>query len=320
MRKAFIGLSTPIGFDYRNQASRTCSDTGSSPNPILDSPFGLMLLFDELVFLTRSLCPENMRSLPFVTFLDEQKLLPDITEEQIESVCKTAWKNEFSGSYQKISFEDMLENAGVTLDSNKGIDNHSHGLKIGSILQKQANASADNFAIDLLICSKINDPNIELIANSRIQPSFEASQQVSYGQLRLTELLVIENIPNYLTQKGPYHPVIDQVRENQYLRDFRKWVSETKQVTSAAEIKELKQNVEHALQEAQDKVFLKYLDQNRHYQSVGKALIGDLFGLVFPFTGTVSALAEAGIDVTATKQHWQGFLIGSRNLIRKSLR
>jgi hypothetical protein len=33
-----------------------------SPNPILDSPFGLMLLYDELWFLTKDLCPTNLRN------------------------------------------------------------------------------------------------------------------------------------------------------------------------------------------------------------------------------------------------------------------
>ena len=75
-RIAFIGLSTPLFYDYRNPASKAISDLGSSPNPILDSPFGLFLLFDEIWFLCRSLCPQNMRDLPYVKFLDESGKLP----------------------------------------------------------------------------------------------------------------------------------------------------------------------------------------------------------------------------------------------------
>lgn len=92
MRRAYIGLSTPIGYDYKNQATKTKADTYSSPNPILDSPFGLLLLFDELVFLTRSLCPENMRRLPYVSFLDETNLAIVSTEE-IETAIERAKKS-----------------------------------------------------------------------------------------------------------------------------------------------------------------------------------------------------------------------------------
>src|SRR5262249_35429776 len=36
----------------------------------------LLMLFDEIWFLSRSLCPQNMRDLPYVRFMDESGLLP----------------------------------------------------------------------------------------------------------------------------------------------------------------------------------------------------------------------------------------------------
>ncbi|MES2674102.1 MAG: hypothetical protein V4660_07670 [Pseudomonadota bacterium] len=317
MRKAFIGLSTPIGFDYANQASKTLADSYSSPNPILDSPFGLMLLFDELVFLTRSLCPENMRGLPFVSFLDEQGRLPDLTEEEISSALYYGGNYESIHCVQKIPFREAIEKAGATEEMN--IDNHSHGLNIGAIRQ-QANASLTNFAIDMLVCSKLVEKNIEIIANSRIQPIYEKNLLAS-EMMQLTELLVLDNIPNYLTPKGPYHPVIDEIRDNKFLVDFRRWILQTNSLTSKKEVFEMKKEVEHALQFAQDEVFLKYLDPKRHFTSVGKAMLGDAIGVAFPLTGTVTALAEAGIDLARNKnQRWQGFLVGARHEIRKSLK
>lgn len=63
-RIGYIGLSSPIAFDYSNQASRTSNDTTtySSPNPIYMGGLGMLLLYDELWFLCESLCPENMRN------------------------------------------------------------------------------------------------------------------------------------------------------------------------------------------------------------------------------------------------------------------
>ena len=77
-RIGYVGLSTPSFYDYRTRASRAPSDRGSSPNPIVEGAFGAMLLYDELWFLCRSLCPENMRSLPYVKFLDERNQVPKI--------------------------------------------------------------------------------------------------------------------------------------------------------------------------------------------------------------------------------------------------
>lgn len=316
MRKAFIGMSTPIGFDYRNQASKAPADKSSSPNPVLDAPFGLMLLFDELVFFTRSLCPDNMRDLPYVSFLDEQGKIPDVTEEEINVIWKAAWDAPYKQASKSISFQDSLENAGVT--HGMGIDNHSHDLSVGPI-KGQANASLPNLVIDTYIIAKLNDPSIELISNSRLQPYIECQKNVS-GQSRLTELLVLDNIPNYLTPQGPYHPVIDEVRNNIHISEFRKWVVKQQGLASPAEVKEVKDEVENVLRLAQEDIFLKHLDPTRHFRSVGKAMLGDAIGTIFPLAGAISALIETGVDVVSPQaQRWQGFVVGARHAAHSAL-
>jgi len=75
-RIAYVGLSTPVFYDYKYPAPQSKADTRSSPNPILDSPYRLLLLYDEIWFLTRSLCPNNMRTLSYVKFLDEENEVP----------------------------------------------------------------------------------------------------------------------------------------------------------------------------------------------------------------------------------------------------
>ena len=49
-RIAYIGLSYPLLYDYKNQAEMTENDVTDSPNPIIESPLGLMILYDELWF------------------------------------------------------------------------------------------------------------------------------------------------------------------------------------------------------------------------------------------------------------------------------
>ncbi|PQO93336.1 hypothetical protein C5614_23960 [Massilia phosphatilytica] len=314
MRKAFIGLSTPIGFDYQNMATMTSADTTDSPNPILDSPFGLLLLYDELVFLSRSLCPENMRHLPYVSFLDDDERLASVSKEEMEAAWRSASMLPY-GDAADVDFSEVIANAG--LRDGMGVDNHSHALRIGPA-NLMANADAENMAIDALMCSRLGDPDLELVTNSRLQPWLQRKEAVEFQAL-LAQMLVIENIPNYLTPQGPYHPVIDEVRANKYLADFRKWISQQSGVASAAEVKEHKEEVEHALRDAQENLFLKHLDAKRHYQSVGKAMLGDAVGLLFPLTGTVTAVAETGANLWKPDAlRWQGFVVGARRSTRQA--
>ncbi|MGI2112000.1 hypothetical protein ACRN9G_00160 [Shewanella frigidimarina] len=313
MRKAFIGLSTPVGFDYLNSATKTTADQKSSPNPILDSPFGLMLLFDKIIFLSKSLCPENMRNLSFVECLDEQGTLPLVTKDEIDLTISAMGNNKALKILPGLSFQDSVFDAGVF--DGMGVDNHTHSLKIGNY-QGFANSDANNLAIDLLYLSKLNDSSIELITNSRLRLAQNATPE-QWTSSKLTELLVIENISNYLTPSGPYHPIIDEVRENKYLNDFRKWAFAQNGSASLLEVKEMKAQVEHALQEAQEELFLKHLDPKRHFKTVGEAMIGDLAGLIYPVAGTTKALCEVGKEIIKPSiNKWQGFVVGAKRELR----
>ncbi len=317
MRRAYIGLSTPIGYDYRNSAPKAKADTFSSPNPILDSPFGLLLLFDELLFLTRSLCPANMRGLPYVRFLDEERRLPKLTAAEVEQAAARGWSGDFAESLEMRPFREAIDSQGPLDEMN--VDNHTHGLEIGPI-QRQANADASSLAIDMLVCARLADPTVELIANSRFQPQIETH---FYGanHAHLAEILAIEGIPNYLTPQGPYHPIVDEVRQNKYLSDFRHWISSQPKNVSRTEAKEMKTEVERALMDAQEQAFLRHLDPRRHFESVGKAMVGDALGLLFPLTGTVSAIMESTVGAAHDKsQYWQGFLVGAHRSTRQHSR
>ncbi|CAM0555818.1 hypothetical protein EHLJMEHL_04974 [Vreelandella titanicae] len=118
---------------------------------------------------------------------------------------------------------------------------------------------------------------------------------------------------------GPYHPVIDEVRENDYLIDFRRWVSSQNGSASISEVTEMKKQVEYALQEAQDELFLKHLDHKRHFKTVGEAMLGDLAGLVYPLAGTTKAVFDTGKElVKPTNQKWQGFIVGAKREFSRS--
>lgn len=68
IRTAFIGLSGPIAYDYKNVGDKIHPVETSAPNPILEDSLGLMAFYDEIHFLAPQLCPRNMRDLPYVRF------------------------------------------------------------------------------------------------------------------------------------------------------------------------------------------------------------------------------------------------------------
>src|SRR5258706_10403469 len=103
-----------------------------------------MLLFDEIVFVTRSLCPENMRDCSFVRFLDEEGLAPSPERKDwsgVREVLKTdpRWAQiaERAEGTPRPRFTPTIRDLGVYWDG--AVDNHTHGLRVGT-LQTTGNA------------------------------------------------------------------------------------------------------------------------------------------------------------------------------------
>lgn len=63
-RTAYIGIAYPLLYDYRHQAKKSFNDMWDSPNPIIESPLGLMIFYDEILFLCRSICWQYISVLP----------------------------------------------------------------------------------------------------------------------------------------------------------------------------------------------------------------------------------------------------------------
>ncbi|ENU93383.1 hypothetical protein F971_01431 [Acinetobacter vivianii] len=321
LRKALIGTSTPIGYDYQTKATKANSDLNSSPNPILDSPFGLLLFYDEIWFLCRSLCPENMRCLPYVHFVDEEIGVPasigELGWRELDILAKSEeWKDIINNrrarvTSQKNPFSDGFKNYGVTWKA--AIDNHTHGLQIGGITA-YGNPTEDRLLFDLVLTKALKLYDLELITNTYTHPMLSKEENVSSHEL--SEFLIVQDIPNYLSRMGPYHPVVEEARENEYLKYFRKWVSSTGKTTSIAELREVKEAVEASIREVQDKLFLQYLDPNSFYKSLGKSVVGDAIGLLAPGSSTVTSVFEhLGGRKEKNEIRWQGFLVSMRGKV-----
>jgi hypothetical protein len=51
---AYIALSGPIFYDYKNMLK------WPYPNPVLEAPLDLMILYDEIIFIDEIVCPKSM--------------------------------------------------------------------------------------------------------------------------------------------------------------------------------------------------------------------------------------------------------------------
>ncbi len=323
MRVAYLGLSSPVFYDYSVKATRTASDDASSPNPILESPFGLMLLFDEIWFLCRSLCPENMRHLPYVRFLDETNLLPNLNHKNysaLDDMQEQILRSKGIKVREKtVSYDFVRKNMGIYWDA--AADTHTHALIIAG-KSFMARAAVENLFFDMEIVHHLSittKKEIELITNSFSERLLEIPKNPIL-KTTLAEVLTIDYVPNYLTPLGPYHPSIEEVRENSYLKDFRKWVVAQKSPTKRKEILEMKRDVEYTIQDAEDRLFIKQFEPKGYSSSIGKTILGAIVDILVPYVSTIASISQDGIDFWRNRERrWQAFLV-STNRIKSKFR
>lgn len=119
----------------RGMAPAGAADPGSSPNPIYDSPPALALLYDEIWFLCKSLCPASMRDLPFVHYVLEENgtLVQDFSYNEdadfefLSQIDSYVNRREFFDNYNPNIFS---LGAKWWRTKEPAIDNHSHRLNL----------------------------------------------------------------------------------------------------------------------------------------------------------------------------------------------
>src|SRR2546421_3140587 len=92
MKRALIGLSTPLGYDYRNPIQPRTDSQPDIPNPVLENTTGLLLCYDELWFPHRDFCPLDMHDLPYVKFIADDPTLLErakVAQEQFREIAET---------------------------------------------------------------------------------------------------------------------------------------------------------------------------------------------------------------------------------------
>lgn len=315
-RTAYIGISYPLLYDYGHQADKSPNDLSDSPNPIIESPLGLMIFYDEILFLCKSVCPGNMRNLPYVKFVDE--LYPEFYFRGIlDHTKETELSIQINSS---LTYWDILGR--LNLKDWQGLDTHTHALKLGG-LTISASSNEYSFLFDLYVFQALQnlyDSNIELIANSRYTlETFNGG-----AKAEMIERIIIPDIPNYISTAGPYHSCIEELRENQYIKDFRTWIIKKHNNVQRSEIEEVCVAVQKNIEEVKEKTFKRYLENNSSFsvfKSTGSTILKTAAGILYSpisvidaFAGCISAREEA---LAAKSVRWQGFVMHSKNIVKK---
>ncbi len=311
-RIAYIGLSYPLFYDYENQAKSADNDLISSPNPIIESPLGLMILYDELWFLCESLCPNNMRNLPYVKFVDKE-----IVGLNFEGVDKfideniVAYKD--TGEFYSDIWHEKREEIKFGM-----LDMHTHSLNICGINTNANCGLKQDLLFDAYVVQMLQfkvDKSIELVTNSMLNL---ADGKIANKESELVEKIIIPNVPNYLSEEGPYHEAIEELRNDSFLVDFRKWIIEEREQIKIKECNEIKNEVNNAIQQKKEELFNKYINYNiyQYNESVAKTLIGTAIapiGMCFALSDHLNETTKL-LEVSSTR--WQGFVNNAQYLAR----
>ncbi|MGX5666600.1 hypothetical protein ACWKW9_11570 [Rhizobium daejeonense] len=324
MKRAFVGFSTCIGYDYRNQAKRTKSDTQSSPNPVLYGATALMLLYDEIWFACESLCPQSMRKLPYVRFLGES-MLGDDQGSAIEQESRLLAKaiDEAVELYSSESYIDIRDTLPKRFTTG-AVDNHTHGLNALG-LQLQANSGTIQLAIDLVILANLKLSDLEIVLNPQTSKAIwtpfgatdTTSDGINFSNIELSERLInVNSTYDYTAVKGPYHPIIDEMRADPLLKDFRRWLSGNTSRLDNQEIRDIEREINQKITDLTDAGIRKYVAKTSLVHAPAQMLRSAALSIMPPANGFAKAIEIMKANKKADALRWLAFIALSRNQLQ----
>ena len=313
-RTAFVGLSGPLAYDYRTVGKRR------GPNPILEGALGILLYYDEIVFVARGLCPANMRKLDYVHFLSDRD---DFAESMagVRNVAEIGVSTLYRPS-SGVPDPMILFRAAMAEVTGKpramGKAEAQFAADYHATVRAGRGLELSGRSVDL----RTVIADWEIISAFRLEhcdPVFNSASSVLYEQMRgrtqpirawsIADKAVVPRIPDYLGRSGPYHPCIEELRQSEFLRAFRDRADEFVAAEPSRAVEEICEEMEAKVKEYERDVFVQYLSRRNRYVSLAKAGIMGAAGLCVPGLGTLSTLAEEYLKTRRTKRMgWAGFL------------
>jgi len=314
-RKAYIGLSSPTAYFYNPHSYR--QKESWDWNPILESPQGLITLFDELWFLNRQLCPITLRKEPFVKFIDEDsdyiQLISSLNSTFSSSGIDGLIQNtpiienyiDKNNQYQNEQFNHYSEVIkhvyGKRPGNNAPIDNHSHGMNICGSYHSGNSMSIDLIAYDIAFLSNAGIANIELITNRFNSNAFKTTP-VSIKQIQISQGITLKRIPVLQTPKGPIIDRIESIRENKFLIDFRDKIST---LENPDDFTELVIKVEQEFKNYRNNILINKQSSCKLGTSIANNALSFVVGTIIPGASEIKSLKS---DNESRKFNWTGFI------------
>jgi hypothetical protein len=322
MRRAYVGLSAPLAYDYANPI-RERSDTASDiPNPLLENVSGLLLCYDEIWFPTKALCPRDMHQLDYVKFVDEHE---DLRAKAVEAVEQFRQLDPDDWGITTAPGDSYTSSIQAVLDAvpfDMRLDNHSRGTEFFS----SGNAADPYLFMQDAGIARSLDLGLELTVNSRLSATaaslteLGALARIDLARLDVAQDLTLLNTVDYLGPRGAYHESIEELRAHDRLREFRQYLeaADIDDRTTADLVREANLQADRYAEQIGE----RYLRGRGKLYTMAKALVGPVANLVGPGLGTGAKTVITAAEWREKKSFerqvsWSLLVLNARRLARE---
>ncbi|MBL7821456.1 MAG: hypothetical protein JNL65_12655 [Saprospiraceae bacterium] len=290
-KRLLIGASSPVGYFYEYDRVKI----HGKPAPILETPLSYCLLYDEIWFLSRKVCPHNMENLSFVHFVDEDLMPKGLPLD----FAKDQNLNPF-GEFPWESWKDVIKR---TIGLRWSYDNHSSNMQFGELRMTPTPGNYLNLLVDRYVAAM---HEMDLVENSA---NLFWSQEVDNVQLKLSisEKLLTSSIVSLQTINGPWHPEIHNLREDSLLKKYRQKIQDV----SVNEINDVDKRIGELSKEF-EKISLKIVSEQFETTGLFTGTAMFLVGLI-PTIGNIIGGGQVLNDIYSNiklreQKGWVGFL------------
>ncbi len=299
-KRLLIGVSSPVGYFYVHASEK------GRPAPILESPLSYCLLYDEIWFLSRKICPYNMERLDFVHFVDEE-LRP-------EGLPKDAIPRTEAGPVGAFPWEAWNSVIEATIGRRWSYDNHSWPMQFGELGLLPTPGHYENLLVDQFIAAQYGMDLVENTANAIWSRELDERSL----QMNMSEQLLGAKITSLQTIDGPWHPAVRELRNDGLLKSYRQRIGNVANLDGMSDLDRRVAELSNEFERTTSKIVADHFDT----MSLGRSTILFLLGLI-PTVGSLigagGLLQEVADKLGARKEYgWVGFLGKARTELNKA--
>jgi hypothetical protein len=322
VKRAFVGLTGPVCFDYKNYLT---TPSGRFPNPVLEAVTGLILSYDEIWFLCRELCPSDLQNAHFIKFIEDEPLLMEratVALEQFRNMARGVPESEMLRR-KKIANREMnhaIERITQAVPFELAADHHSQQLTIFRPSGYVFNASGlrfGNIVADIGIAAAL-ELNVDIIFNSYASGAAGLIQEGPRVEQRLVlaEHVTAIRTLDHLGPQGAFHESLNDLRSHERITEFRNLLSETD--VEGRDLKALAAEVAAEADRHAREVLDRFIKGRGKLRTFGVPTAAAILNQVIPGAGAaLSGLfgAKDWMDDREVKKRvsWAPFVLDARN-------